>query len=200
MFSGPWLDTPNPVDCSDYWRRMAIILSTKWFSCSSCPLVPVSPCEATQSKSNSLAQSFLCAVFFWSFFFFKTLFIHERHRQRQVPCREPDVGLDPESPGSRPGLKAALNRWATRLPSSDLSKLGTTSSFSCSLQDLILSPLPPHSQSDSLKGWCPKFKYKLSTSAPLPSTVEQGLSPPFFSLPTLCSIQLLNPLAINLNL
>ena len=28
------------------------------------------------------------------------LFIHERHRQRekQAPCREPDVGLDPEIP------------------------------------------------------------------------------------------------------
>ena len=43
------------------------------------------------------------------------LFIHERHRERQrhrekqAPCREPDVGLDPESPGSRPGPKAALN-------------------------------------------------------------------------------------------
>ena len=52
--------------------------------------------------------------------FFKRfyLFIHERHRERQryrqrekqAPCREPDVGLDPWSPGSRPGLKAALNR------------------------------------------------------------------------------------------
>ena len=38
-----------------------------------------------------------------------------RHRQRekQAPCREPDVGLDPESPGSHPGLKVALNLWAT---------------------------------------------------------------------------------------
>ena len=36
----------------------------------------------------------------------------QRHRQRekQAPCREPDVGLDPRSPGSCPGLKAALNR------------------------------------------------------------------------------------------
>ena len=38
----------------------------------------------------------------------------ERHRQRekekQAPCREPDAGLDLRSPGSRPGLKAALNR------------------------------------------------------------------------------------------
>ncbi|XP_048961095.1 OX-2 membrane glycoprotein isoform X6 [Canis lupus dingo] len=35
----------------------------------------------------------------------------QRHRQRekQAPCREPHVGLDPGSPGSHPGLKAALN-------------------------------------------------------------------------------------------
>ena len=32
-----------------------------------------------------------------------------RQREKQAPCREPDVGLDPESPGSCPGLKAALN-------------------------------------------------------------------------------------------
>ena len=36
----------------------------------------------------------------------------QRHRQRekQAPCREPDTGIDPRSPGSPPGLKAALNR------------------------------------------------------------------------------------------
>ena len=34
----------------------------------------------------------------------------QRHRKKQAPCREPDVGLDPRSPGSHPGLKAALNR------------------------------------------------------------------------------------------
>ena len=35
----------------------------------------------------------------------------QRHRQRekQAPCREPDMGLGPQSPGSHPGLKAALN-------------------------------------------------------------------------------------------
>ena len=35
----------------------------------------------------------------------------QKHRQRekQAPCREPNVGLDPGSPGSGPGLKAALN-------------------------------------------------------------------------------------------
>ena len=35
----------------------------------------------------------------------------QRHRQRekQTPCREPDMGFDPGSPGSGPGPKAALN-------------------------------------------------------------------------------------------
>uniref|UniRef100_A0A8P0SXF4 Succinate dehydrogenase [ubiquinone] cytochrome b small subunit n=1 Tax=Canis lupus familiaris TaxID=9615 RepID=A0A8P0SXF4_CANLF len=40
----------------------------------------------------------------------------QRHRQRekQAPFREPDVGLHLGSPGSHPGLQAALNRGATR--------------------------------------------------------------------------------------
>ena len=29
-----------------------------------------------------------------------------RRREKQVPCWEPDVGLDPGTPGSRPGPKA----------------------------------------------------------------------------------------------
>ena len=35
----------------------------------------------------------------------------QRHRERekQAPCKEPDMGLDLASPGSAPGLKAALN-------------------------------------------------------------------------------------------
>ena len=35
----------------------------------------------------------------------------ERHRKRekQAPCRDPDMGLDPGSPESGPELKAALN-------------------------------------------------------------------------------------------
>ena len=28
-----------------------------------------------------------------------------RQREKQAPCREPDVGLDPGTPGSRPVLK-----------------------------------------------------------------------------------------------
>ena len=39
----------------------------------------------------------------------------QRHRMRekQAPHREPNVGLDTGSPGSRPRPKAALNCWAT---------------------------------------------------------------------------------------
>ena len=33
----------------------------------------------------------------------------DRQREKQAPCREPDVGLHPGTPGSRPGLKVALN-------------------------------------------------------------------------------------------
>ena len=29
-----------------------------------------------------------------------------RQREKQAPCMEPDVGLDPQSPGSRPEQKA----------------------------------------------------------------------------------------------
>ena len=30
----------------------------------------------------------------------------ERQREKKVPCGDPDVGLDPRAPGSRPELKA----------------------------------------------------------------------------------------------
>lgn len=39
--------------------------------------------------------------------------ILHRQREKQAPCRESDVGLDPGSPGSHPGLQAALNCCAT---------------------------------------------------------------------------------------
>ena len=55
-------------------------------------------------------------IFFKTYLFIYSWETHMRHRQRekQAPCREPHVGLDPRSLGSHPGLKAALNRWATR--------------------------------------------------------------------------------------
>ena len=86
--------------------------------------------------SGPQGGSLLALLDFWlvevgglnlSLFFFLRfyLFIHrdrererQRHREKQAPCREPDVGLDPGSPGSRPGLQAALNRcatWAARI-------------------------------------------------------------------------------------
>ena len=32
----------------------------------------------------------------------------ERQREKQAPYREPDVGLDPGTPGSHPGPKASI--------------------------------------------------------------------------------------------
>ena len=58
----------------------------------------------------------------WYYYFLKILFVYSRERERgrntrqrekQAPCREPDVGLDPGSPGSHPRPQAALNRCAT---------------------------------------------------------------------------------------
>ena len=38
----------------------------------------------------------------------------EGEGEKQAPCREPDAGLNPGSPGSHPRPKVAPNRWATR--------------------------------------------------------------------------------------
>ena len=89
--------------------------------------------------------------FLSQFFFFFLRFIYlfteterETHRQRekQASCREPDVELDRGSPGSRPGLKAALNCWATRAVLS-LSFNGFFSSLNSplSLGDSLVLPL-----------------------------------------------------------
>ena len=76
-----------------------------------------------------------------------------RHRQRekQAPCREPNAGLNPGSPGSHPGPKAALNRWATRPPRSKVLK----QSFMISVQHEncrgnFLKILDPWPHSDKL--------------------------------------------------
>ena len=39
-------------------------------------------------------------------YFKKYLFMREREREKQALCREPDAGLDPRTPGSRPEPKA----------------------------------------------------------------------------------------------
>ena len=43
------------------------------------------------------------------------IYLWETQREKQAPCKEPNMGPDPGSPGSLPGLKAALNHWATSL-------------------------------------------------------------------------------------
>ena len=65
----------------------------------------------------SVDDRFYFFIFFNIYLFMKdTERERRRHRQRekQAPCREPNAGLDPGCPGSRPGLKVALNPWATR--------------------------------------------------------------------------------------
>ena len=58
------------------------------------------------------------ALFYFYFIFLRLyLFINKRHthtqrgrdirqREKQAPCRKPDVGLDPRTPGPYPELKA----------------------------------------------------------------------------------------------
>ena len=60
--------------------------------------------------------------FFFNFYLFMIVTEREREREAETQAegeaegeagsmhREPDVGFDPGSPGSRPGLKVALNR------------------------------------------------------------------------------------------
>ena len=69
-------------------------------------------------NNSSYVKGHVC--FFFIFLCFKRFYSlirdteteRQKHRQRekQASCREPDMGLDPGTPGSRPGPKAALNR------------------------------------------------------------------------------------------
>ena len=65
-------------------------------------------------------------LFFYLFIFKDFIYVYQRekekqrHRQRekQAPCWEPDVGLDPGTPGSRPGPKAGAKPLShPRIPS-----------------------------------------------------------------------------------
>ena len=71
-----------------------------------------------ETKIPNVFLTLILCIFLFSRFY---LFLHERHRERergrdkgrgskkQAPCRESNVGLDPETPGSCPGPKAVLN-------------------------------------------------------------------------------------------
>ena len=73
----------------------------------------VEPVNVTALKVENLVPN-LHIFFFKKYLMY--LFMRDRERERdrqrekQVPFREPDVGLDPGSPGSGPGPRAALNR------------------------------------------------------------------------------------------
>ena len=85
-----------------------------------CPGIrPWESCKTVESRRDvTWSMSILDGIFF-----FKILFIHERHterkrqrqREKQAPCREPDVGLDSRTLGSRSEPKT-LNHWGTQLP------------------------------------------------------------------------------------
>ena len=76
-------------------------------------------------ETLSVNSSEVCVTslspFFFFFNFLKRFYLfmrdtergRDRQREKQAPCREPDVGLDPGSPGSHPRLQAALNCCAT---------------------------------------------------------------------------------------
>ena len=73
--------------------------------------------------TSSILLPFSTALHFYFFKDFIYLFMRETHTRRererqrerqagekQASCREPDMGLDPKTPGLHPRLKAALNR------------------------------------------------------------------------------------------
>ena len=85
-------------------------------------LNPRTPGSHPEPKADTQLLSHSGAPIIHILFFKKILFIHERHREREREAETqaegeagsmqgvPDVELDPGSPGSRPGPKAALNR------------------------------------------------------------------------------------------
>ena len=89
-----------------------------------CPGLPESTKNSLEASERAGPSHCIdVALFVFLMLFFKKrfyLFIHEIHthtgkkrerqrhmqREKQAPCREPDVGLDPRTAGSCPGLKA----------------------------------------------------------------------------------------------
>ena len=66
------------------------------------------PCPGPKAGTKPLSHPGIPSCFFFLRFY---LFIHERHRERQrqekqTPCKEPNMGLDHWTLGSRPEPKA----------------------------------------------------------------------------------------------
>lgn len=68
--------------------------------------------EAVSKIVNQCFLSFSFSFLFLFIYFLKDLFMidierqRHRRRERQASCREPDVGLNPGTPGLCPGPKA----------------------------------------------------------------------------------------------
>ena len=103
------------------------------------------------------------------------LFIERlRHRQRekQAPCREPDVGLDPGTPGSHPRLQAppelptyrSLNELEVNKNSPNDTWDMLSGPQSCGTRDSLLDPI------DRIFPWLQKVCWRVwLTKLPLPS-------------------------------
>ena len=87
------------------------------FSAMMCSNMFSGPLSLSASSGTPIKRRFFLLRLSFIYLFFKDfiyLFTIERERQRQkhrqrekqAPCREPDAGFDPGSPGSRPGPKA----------------------------------------------------------------------------------------------
>ena len=57
-----------------------------------------------------MQKSFSATFYFKDFICFYFRETAHKQGEEQAACKEPDVGLDPGSPGSHPGMKVALNR------------------------------------------------------------------------------------------
>ena len=93
-------------------------------------------------------------IYLFIFKDFIYLFIHERQREKQAPCKEPDVGLDPRTPVSYPGRKGGTE-WlshpnlASQIPTNLKAKafsyrwLVVSGTPKCMLDSLFYSIFPP---------------------------------------------------------
>ena len=63
-----------------------------------------------------------------------------RRREKQAPCRKPDAGLHPRTPGSRPGPKAGAKPLGNSgIPTTTFFKAFSSVDFRTHDLDLILS-------------------------------------------------------------